>query len=243
MLVEPRRTPYTSFKRAVDFLFALTLLIATAPVIGLLAVAIKVTSRGPAFYTQTRLGLRGRPFNVHKLRTMYHDCESLSGPRWATPGDVRITPLGRLLRKTHLDELPQLWDILRGRMSLVGPRPERTEFVPQLERAIPLYRDRLLLRPGLTGLAQVQLPPDSDLSSVSHKLQYDLFYVRNFSLWLDLRIILSTIFHVMGLPGYLSQDFFDLPSRNTIERDYQKLLDPDDRLVFAARFRVRGSVG
>jgi lipopolysaccharide/colanic/teichoic acid biosynthesis glycosyltransferase len=238
----PRRTPYASFKRVVDFLFALALLIATAPIIALLAVAIKLTSRGPAFYTQTRLGLKGRPFSVHKLRTMHDNCESLSGPRWATPGDIRITPLGRILRKTHLDELPQLWDILRGRMSLVGPRPERTEFVPQLERAIPLYRDRLLLRPGLTGLAQVQLPPDSDLSSVSCKLQYDLYYVRHFSLWLDLRIVLSTIFHVMGLPGPLSQDFFDLPSRGTVERNYRELVDRDDRYALGARFRARGSI-
>ena len=105
-----------------------------------------------------RLGKNGRPFRLHKIRTMRHDCEKATGPRWAVPGDPRITPLGRFLRQTHLDELPQLWNVLRGEMSLVGPRPERPEFVPDLEQAIPHYRDRLLVRPGVTGLAQVQLP-------------------------------------------------------------------------------------
>src|SRR5439155_12868491 len=114
---------------------------------------VKLTSRGPALYTQTRLGRNGRPFTIYKLRTMQHRCESLTGARWSTPGDPRITPVGRFLRKTHLDELPQLWNVLRGDMALVGPRPERPEFVPQLEQAVPHYRDRLLVRPGVSGLA------------------------------------------------------------------------------------------
>jgi lipopolysaccharide/colanic/teichoic acid biosynthesis glycosyltransferase len=220
----PRRCRYGPVKRAFDVVFALVFLAATGPLILLLAALVKLTSRGPAFYTQIRLGLGGRPFTVHKLRTMYDQCECFSGPQWATPGDPRITKLGRVLRKTHLDELPQLWDIFFGKMSLVGPRPERAEFVPQLERAIPFYRARLSIRPGLTGFAQVQLPPDSDLASVGRKLSYDLYYVQHFSLWLDILIVLSTVFHVVGLPGRLSQDFFDLPSWETVERKYQELI-------------------
>src|SRR5207249_2052434 len=122
-----------------------------------------------------------------------------SGPRWSTAGDPRVTPLGRILRKTHIDELPQLWNVLRGDMSLVGPRPERPEFIPQLQQAIPHYRDRLLVRPGLTGLAQVQLPPDTDLGSVRIKLAYDLYYVRRRGPWLDCRILFGTAFHVAGV--------------------------------------------
>src|SRR5207302_1647989 len=110
------------------------------------------------------------------------------------------------------------------KMSLVGPRPERTEFIPRLAQSIPYYRHRLLVRPGLTGLAQVQLPPDSDLASVGRKLGYDLYYIRHGTLWLDIRIILGTIFHVLGLAASLSQDFFDLPSREVVERGYLEIV-------------------
>src|SRR5207248_4660391 len=139
---------------------------------------VKLTSPGPMLYTQTRLGRRGRPFTIYKIRTMLHDCESLTGPQWSTPGDTRITRVGRWLRRTHIDELPQLWNVLRGDMSLVGPRPERPEFIPELENAIPFYRDRLLVRPGITGLAQVQLPPDTDMDSVRRQLAHDIYYGR-----------------------------------------------------------------
>ena len=138
---------------------------------------MKLTSPGPAFYTQTRVGQGGRPFTIYKLRTMIHNCESLTGPRWCMPGDPRVTPAGWLLRVTHLDELPQLLNVLRGEMSLVGPRPERPEFLPQLERALPAYRQRLVVRPGVTGLAQVKLPADTDLDSVRRKLAHDLYYI------------------------------------------------------------------
>src|SRR3954471_12705663 len=148
---------YPACKRAVEFTAALALLALTAPLLLLAALLIKLTSRGPAFYTQTRVGLGGRPFTIYKLRTMIHKAESLTGPRWSLPGDPRVTRFGQFLRLTHLDELPQLWNVLRGDMSLIGPRPERPEFVPELEQALPGYRKRLAVRPGVTGLAQVQL--------------------------------------------------------------------------------------
>src|SRR5205814_291249 len=114
---------------------------------------VRITSRGPAFYTQTRLGLRGRTFTIYKLRSMYEYCENHSGPLWSSKDDPRVTPLGRFIRRTHIDELPQLWNILRGDMSLIGPRPERPEFLPKLETIVPRYRERLRVRPGVTGLA------------------------------------------------------------------------------------------
>ena len=131
---------------------------------------------------------------------MIHNCESLTGPRWSMPGDPRITPVGWFLRRTHLDELPQLLNVLRGEMSLIGPRPERPEFVPELERELPGYTQRLAVRPGVTGLAQVQLPPDTDLDSVRRKLAHDLYYIRHVSPWLDLRLLVCTAFYALGVP-------------------------------------------
>src|SRR5207249_2271789 len=159
------------------------------------AVLVKLTSPGPILYSQTRLGRHGRSYTIYKIRSMSHNCEKQSGPRWSTAGDSRVTPIGRLLRRTHVDELPQLWNVLRGEMSLIGPRPERPEFVPQLERALPQYRQRLLVRPGVTGLAQVQLPPDSDLASVRRKLAYDLYYVHGCNFCLDVQLLLATVLH------------------------------------------------
>jgi lipopolysaccharide/colanic/teichoic acid biosynthesis glycosyltransferase len=131
---------------------------------------------------------------------MTHNCEARGGARWCLPGDPRVTAVGRLLRATHLDELPQLWNILKGDMSLVGPRPERPEFVVQLEKVLPQYRERLRVRPGVTGLAQVQLPPDIDVESVRRKLACDLAYVRHLGLWLDLCLLALTALHLTGVP-------------------------------------------
>lgn len=204
-------------QRAFDLVVSSFLLVVALPVIGLALLAVKLTSRGPGIYTQTRLGRFGRPFRIYKIRSMTHNCEKQSGIRWSTRGDVRVTRLGRILRKTHVDELPQLFNILKGEMSLVGPRPERPELVTTLEAALPRYRDRLLVRPGLTGLAQVQLPPDTDLESVRRKLRYDLHYVATGSAWMDLRLMVATAIHVAGLPFALSRTGLGLPGEPEVE--------------------------
>jgi lipopolysaccharide/colanic/teichoic acid biosynthesis glycosyltransferase len=174
-------------------------------------------------YSQTRLGRRGKPFRIYKIRTMHYDCERLSGPAWSTHGDTRVLPVGRLLRRLHIDELPQLWNILRGDMSLVGPRPERPEFVPQLERLLPCYRQRLSVQPGLTGLAQVHLPPDSDLESVRRKLAFDLYYIRRGNLWLDVRILAATFFRLV-LPNRLPHRVLGFPGQETVDDAYTRLI-------------------
>jgi lipopolysaccharide/colanic/teichoic acid biosynthesis glycosyltransferase len=208
---------YLPCKTALDTVLAVLMGVLALPLIGLSALAVRLTSRGPAFYSQMRVGRHGRLFRIWKIRTMIHNCESLTGPRWSMPGDPRVTPVGWLLRRTHLDELPQLLNVLRGEMSLVGPRPERPEFVPDLERAIPAYGQRLRVKPGVTGLAQVQLPPDTDLSSVRRKLASDLYYVMHVNPWLDLRLLVSTAFYALGVPfarfGYL----LGLPNTATVQ--------------------------
>ncbi len=214
---------YFRFKVVLDFLGAAFLLVLASPLILLSALLIKLTSRGPAIYSQTRLGYRGRPYTIYKLRSMTHNCELRTGVRWATTDDPRITRLGQFLRKTHLDELPQLWNVLKGEMSLVGPRPERPEFIPSLEEAIPHYCQRLLVRPGVTGLAQIHLPPDTNLESVRRKLAYDLFYVREASFWLDVRIIACTAFQVVGAPFSFLRKVFLMPSVEVIEDSYRDL--------------------
>jgi lipopolysaccharide/colanic/teichoic acid biosynthesis glycosyltransferase len=214
----PRHGWYLPCKNVADFLIALLLAVPALPLLLLIALLVKLTSRGPAFYTQTRLGKGGRPFTIFKLRTMVHKCESLTGPRWSMPGDPRVTPVGWLLRASHLDELPQLLNVLRGDMSLIGPRPERPEFVPELERALPAYRQRLLLRPGVTGLAQVQLPPDADLTSVRRKLAHDLYYIRHSSPWLDLGLLVCTGFYALGVPFRVLSKVLRIPASDAVER-------------------------
>jgi lipopolysaccharide/colanic/teichoic acid biosynthesis glycosyltransferase len=174
-------------------------------------------------YSQTRLGRKSKPFKIYKIRTMIHNCERFSGPRWSVPGDPRITPVGKFLRNTHLDELPQLWNVLRGEMSLIGPRPERPEFAAKLEKAIPLYDQRLLVRPGVTGLAQVQLPPDTDLDRVRRKLAYDLNYIQNLSFLQDCKIILATGLKVFGARFVTLRKWFFFPSLESVEADLERL--------------------
>ena len=218
----PPKPVYEAVKAVGDFLLAAVLMVLAAPVMLLSALVVKLTSRGPVFYSQTRVGKNGRLFTLYKIRSMAHDCEKASGAQWSTPGDPRVTRVGAFLRKTHLDELPQLWNVLRGDMSLVGPRPERPEFTPALERAIPHYRDRLAVRPGVTGLAQVQLPPDTDLGSVRRKLAYDLYYIRYRSLGLDLRLIACTAVHMAGLPYRALRTLFSMPRPETVEVSYEE---------------------
>ncbi len=207
---------YARAKRLADLTISLTLTLPVAPVVLLAALLVKLTSRGPAFYPQTRVGLDGRLFTIFKLRTMRHNCEAVSGPRWSLPGDPRVTLVGRVLRVTHLDELPQLWNVLRGDMSLIGPRPERPEFVPQLERALPTYRQRLRVRPGVTGLAQVLLPADTDVESVRRKLTHDLYYIRYLGFWLDCRLLLCTALYALAIPFRLTSRLLRLPTSREI---------------------------
>jgi len=205
-------------KAIFDFVFALVLFAFTFPLMLLLAGLVRLTSSGPALYSQLRVGRGGRPFWIYKFRTMRHNCEKGSGAQWSRPGDSRITAVGRFLRASHLDELPQLINVLLGQMSLVGPRPERPEFTPGLSKVIPNYDRRMLVRPGVTGLAQVQLPPDSDLDSVRKKLQYDLWYVERGDLWLDLRLIICTALKVVFLPMPLCCQFLRVPGSGIVER-------------------------
>jgi lipopolysaccharide/colanic/teichoic acid biosynthesis glycosyltransferase len=191
---------YESIKRWIDLVLALVLLLLLTPVILLAMLLVWLSSPGAPIYTQRRLGLGGKVFTIYKIRTMYQDSERVSGATWCVPGDSRITPLGRFLRASHLDELPQLINVLLGEMSLVGPRPERPEFLERLEHELPGYRRRLMVRPGVSGLAQVRQPPDTDIFSVWRKLNYDLYYVERLSLWLDLRIVLATVLKCLGVP-------------------------------------------
>jgi lipopolysaccharide/colanic/teichoic acid biosynthesis glycosyltransferase len=191
---------YARVRVVADRTVALALLVLTAPLVLVLLALVKLTSRGPALYTQIRQGRGGRLYTIYKIRSMYHECELHSGPTWSTTDDPRVTPLGRLLRKTHLDELPQLWNVVRGDMSLIGPRPERPELAVELQRTYPDFPDRLQVRPGITGLAQIQLPADSDLPGVGRKLACDLCYIRQMGPWLDLRIVIGTVLKVMGVP-------------------------------------------
>ena len=185
-------------KAAVEFPLALGLLAVASPLILAALAAVKLTSRGPALYTQTRVGRGGVPFTIYKIRTMAHDCESLTGPRWSMPGDPRITPLGRVLRKLHLDELPQLVNVLRGDMALVGPRPERPEIVAQLVRSVPGYPLRHAVKPGITGFAQVHLPADTTVQSVRNKVAYDRHYLQAMGPLTDLAIYACTLLKLVG---------------------------------------------
>jgi sugar transferase (PEP-CTERM system associated) len=182
-----------SLKRTMDVGASIVGLVVAGPVMIFVAAAVKLTSPGPIVYRQQRVGQHGRIFTVLKFRSMRADAEAGTGAVWAQKNDRRITPLGRFMRKTRLDELPQLLNILRGDMSLVGPRPERPEFVSQLTKEIPFYGQRHVVRPGLTGWAQVRYSYGSSVQDAMEKLQYDLFYIKNFSLALDLFIVFSTI--------------------------------------------------
>ncbi|MHB8078260.1 MAG: sugar transferase [Candidatus Krumholzibacteriia bacterium] len=212
-LAATRRDPAALlWKRTVDVIAALMALACFLALLPIIALAIRLDSRGPIFYSQTRIGINrrrrrvaafgevdrrkvvqpGRPFRIHKLRTMRVDAEQ-NGPQWAARDDNRITRVGRFLRQTRLDEVPQFINVLRGEMSLIGPRPERLCFIHKLEKEVPNYRDRLLVLPGITGLAQVINGYDDSTESVRRKVELDRQYIRNLSLWTDVRIIARTV--------------------------------------------------
>ncbi len=191
----------TRLKRVLDVVITILLMPLAATIIGLCAVLIKVFSPGPVFYRHSRVGRNGRHFTLAKLRTMIPDAEAETGPVWAAENDPRVTGIGRILRMMRLDELPQLLHVLTGQMSLIGPRPERPPIAEQLKQEIPLYETRLLVRPGITGWAQINHKYDSSTEDVIEKLRYDLYYIRNISFGLDLQILLRTIGVVLGRKG------------------------------------------
>ena len=180
-------------------LFAAFLLVLALPFIAVLALIIRLTSRGSAIYRQVRAGKLGRPFLMYKLRTMTLDAEAAIGAAWCSTEDSRLTPVGRWMRAHHLDELPQLVNVVLGHMDLFGPRPERPEFVRVLRSKIPNYERRMDVLPGITGLAQIALPPDTDLVSVRRKLRMDLEYIRCASLSLDSRTFACTLLRLGGV--------------------------------------------
>ncbi|MCX8057311.1 MAG: undecaprenyl-phosphate glucose phosphotransferase, partial [Ignavibacteria bacterium] len=189
-------------KRLMDIVFSLIILILTLPITLLVALAIKLDSEGPVFFKQIRVGKDGKEFKIYKFRSMIKDAEKHTGPIWSTKDDPRITRVGKIIRKFRLDEIPQFINVLRGEMSLVGPRPERPYFVEKLSQEIPLYKRRLKVKPGITGWAQVKHKYDESIEDVKKKLQYDLYYIENISLRMDLKILFRTIFVVLFGKGH-----------------------------------------
>ncbi len=198
--VRPLAAAHAAMKRATDVAVAVVLGLVVLPLIPLVALAIRLESPGPIFYSQTRVGLGGRRFRLVKFRSMRQDAER-DGARWAQAGDSRVTRVGRFMRLTRIDELPQLWNVLKGEMTLVGPRPERPEFTEMLEREIPHYAKRYAIKPGLTGWAQVRFRYTSTVEDTARKLEYDLYYLKHASIALDLRILLETVRVVLRKAG------------------------------------------
>jgi sugar transferase (PEP-CTERM system associated) len=179
-------------KRVFDIAASSLLLLLTFPIILLFALLVKIDSRGPAFFRQTRVGLYGEPFELIKLRSMRTDAEK-DGAKWAQANDPRVTRVGRFIRKVRIDELPQTWSVLKGEMSFVGPRPERPQFVSDLEEKLPYYAERHMVKPGITGWAQINYPYGASTEDARHKLEYDLYYAKNYTPFLDLLILLQTL--------------------------------------------------
>ncbi len=190
----------SAMKRVFDICASLLLLALTAPVIVLFALLVMLDSRGPAFFRQTRVGLYGQAFSLIKLRSMRTDAEK-GGAQWAAKNDPRVTRVGRLIRKLRIDELPQVWTVLKGEMSFVGPRPERPEFVSDLEDKLPYYAERHMVKPGITGWAQINYPYGASIEDSRHKLEFDLYYAKNYSPFLDLLILLQTLRVVLWNEG------------------------------------------
>ena len=187
-------------KRLIDLFVAVMGLIILWPLMLLIYFVLRVNGGGPALYSQIRVGAKGRTFTIYKFRSMYHGSE-ICGVRWAEQNDKRITPLGRILRATRLDELPQLWNVVKGDMSFIGPRPERPEFVAKLRKEIPFYELRHLVKPGLTGWAQVMYPYGASVEDAWRKLEYDLYYIKNYSVVMDISILFRTLRVILHAKG------------------------------------------
>ncbi len=188
-----RKPPLSRFlKRASGLVLSSLMLIITSPLMLITAAAIKLDSKGPVIFSQERVGQDEKPFMLHKFRSMRRDAEEESGPVWATEDDPRITRVGRVIRKLRIDELPQLWNVLRGDMSFVGPRPERAFFVEKLKQKVPYYAERFSVKPGITGWAQIMYPYGASDEDALEKLKYDLYYIKNMSLLLDLIVVFHT---------------------------------------------------
>lgn len=191
---------FRTVKRAFDLVLSVPLLILSLPVLFVVGVLIRIESRGPVIYTQRRIGVDGKRFTIYKLRSMRNDAES-AGASYASQNDPRVTKIGRWLRRTRIDEIPQLWNVIRGDMSIIGPRPERPENEKMLEDAIPGFHLRTCIRPGLTGWAQICAPYANTTEQSGKKLEYDLYYIRNVSFTLDLRIAGETVRVMSRLAG------------------------------------------
>jgi sugar transferase (PEP-CTERM system associated) len=188
-------------KRLFDILVSGTILLLFAPVIGLTALLVKLESEGPAFFRQRRVGLYGQPFEILKIRSMRQDAEVGGKAVWAQKDDPRVTRIGGIIRKLRIDELPQAWTVLKGEMSLVGPRPERPQFVSDLEARLPFYAERHVVKPGITGWAQINFPYGASVEDARQKLEYDLYYAKNYTPFLDLLILLQTVRVVLWPEG------------------------------------------
>ncbi|MCP4885114.1 MAG: sugar transferase [Planctomycetaceae bacterium] len=224
---------FFAMKNHFDRAAGIGLLVLTAPLTLVLCGVVKLASKGPGFYRQKRVGLNGKEFDIVKLRTMIVDSEPAGQAVWCVKRDPRITPLGRILRKTHLDELPQLWNVAKGEMSLVGPRPERPEICETLAKRVEGYYDRNTVKPGVTGLAQINLPPDESFEDVQRKQILDLRYIEEANFWLEARILLATAFRMFGLRGSTVMKMMRLSRNELLSNGVAAAGDSEDQPSFA----------
>lgn len=193
MIVGFFRRTYAMFKRGIDIIGSVAGLVILSPVLVVVGAIIKITSPGPILYTQIRVGKNGEHFKIYKFRSMRTDAETGTGPVWASKNDNRLIPIGKFIRKTRIDEIPQFFNVLKGDMSIIGPRPERPTFVEQFKKEITDYDKRLNVKPGITGLAQVWHHYDEDISDVRKKIKYDILYIKNVCFWTDMSILARTV--------------------------------------------------
>jgi lipopolysaccharide/colanic/teichoic acid biosynthesis glycosyltransferase len=219
---------YFAQKDLLERALAAIMLIPCSLVILFMVFLVRITSRGPGIYRQERVGRNGQIFTMYKIRTMRANAEENTGAVWSPRSDPRITRVGRILRRLHLDEFPQIYNVLRGDMSLIGPRPERPEFVDILEKKVPGYSLRHSVKPGITGLAQINLPPDVNLSCVRRKLTLDLEYIMTANLSLDARMFLCSGFALLGIPGHFCKRAMNI--KRTVQLPVaQETKEPDQR--------------